>query len=174
MYVPKKNPPPDFCGCPPCPICYDKVNPNKRGSGEAIDSIQAMGLELLGREPTALEVPSLVRAAQTIHQQNLLRKKDEEDFRTRVHEKHAGMVAEAVIKDVLRARNTPQPKPLNTVNLDDMDTGKVRRKTRTVKISKEEKLAALRAEYRVAIANGEGVRAAEIYARGARLRQQMQ
>lgn len=135
MFVPKKPKRIDFCGCPPCPLCYVWVEPPPPieqvvEEPKEVDGIVKMGQIILGRDPTPDEMPALKRAAETIHEQNLLRTRDQqqaEAIRKNVdREQHIGMVCEAIIKDKARERNAPKPKELNTVNLDDMEEAKVR------------------------------------------------
>lgn len=147
MYVPKKPRRSDFCGCPPCPLCYDYVEPappvevkveeeapvaeTKPAEPVVINGIVRMGQAILGRPPTLEEMPALTRAAETIHEQNKLRVQDEQRALQAVkdadRENHIALMCGAVIKEKVRERSAPKPTPtLNTVNLDDMDPQKVK------------------------------------------------
>ena len=53
----------DFCGRPPCEICYDWIGPD----GEPSNAIVQMGVEMLGREPDANEREQLIEINRNIH-----------------------------------------------------------------------------------------------------------
>src|SRR5579872_7519657 len=63
-----KNPRrPDFCGCPPCPLCYDWAD-----KSSVNDGLRQFMFDLLkGKEPTKEEERTLTEAAQAIHVRNL-------------------------------------------------------------------------------------------------------
>lgn len=56
MIVPKNPRRWDFCGCPPCPLCYDLVNPNGNGIGKwqarMIERVKALNF---WREPAVVD-----------------------------------------------------------------------------------------------------------------------
>lgn len=136
--VPKNPRTYDFCGCPPCGICFDWVEdqPAEAAQEEGIvepvvvDGLEQMGRELLGREPTEEERKIIKEAADRVHLRNLNQKIERdkiiEEQRQEFHDRHTAMQAEAAIKDALRKKDAPAPVPVNTVNLDDMDPEKVR------------------------------------------------
>lgn len=59
----------DFCGCPPCGLCYDYVEDLKDPAIEQakIEGIAKMALDLLGRMPTAPERQRLEEEADRAH-----------------------------------------------------------------------------------------------------------
>lgn len=144
MFVPKVPRRVDFCGCPPCPLCFDFVEPTPPVQvqeeepieapvlvEERVDGIVQMGKAVLGRVPRPDEMPALLKAAETIHEQNKLRVQDQQQAdaaRKRMHEeRRVTMTVEAVIAAKVKERNAPGPRPeLNPVNLDNMDPEKVK------------------------------------------------
>jgi glycerol-3-phosphate cytidylyltransferase-like family protein len=73
MWVEKQPLPDDFCGCPPCPLCYvwtDGDHPTP------LDAIEKQALDLLGRKPTPAERKKLREAAERVHVGNLKPRKE--------------------------------------------------------------------------------------------------
>lgn len=144
MFVPKRPKPYDFCGQPPCGICFDWVEPQppkkversdpietKIEEPKPVDGVVKMATDLLGRRPSTEELAAVKRGAELVHEKNLLRLKESQDveqqFKTADEERRITMVCEAIITTKVKERNAPKPKKeLNTVNLDDMDRTKLK------------------------------------------------
>jgi hypothetical protein len=73
----------DFCGCPPCPLCFvwqEPAPPAKteepkavaKAKPKVVDGMVKLALDLLGREPTSdSEVSQLKDIAETIHEKGV-------------------------------------------------------------------------------------------------------
>lgn len=108
----------DFCGCPPCPLCFDWVDGEKRtlGMDKFISDIMGKRTPTL----TVEEAQTMQKSAQAIHAANL--NKDErlaEELRDADHAQHfQRQMGEAL---QLAKSQALRPKPLNTVVLDGKD-----------------------------------------------------
>jgi hypothetical protein len=140
MFVAKTPKRSDFCGCPPCPLCFDFVEPAPPRVVEVeaveelpyiepvvIDGLEKMARDLLGREPNAEERKIMKEAGERVHVNNLNAKIERDKLIAERSEQaqteHFNKKLMAKIKGIQAERN--QPKPLNHINIDDMDPKKV-------------------------------------------------
>jgi len=129
MFVPKTPKRADFCGCPPCPLCYDWVadqpvevtieQPIVQAEPLRVDGVEKMALDLLGREPTQKELKTLREAAYTIHVRNRNQAKAAEDaYRDADAMQRTERTIDALLKEA--AKPKVEYKELNPVNIDTM------------------------------------------------------
>lgn len=133
MYVPKVPRRSDFCGSPPCPLCFDwvepvppeevkKSDPLEAPVGYRIDGMRKMTEEILGKdaEPTNEQKAQLYQGAETVHLRNLEKQKlTPEQVRDDLI--NEGWIAKGVNKFLEQRRiaaNTA--KPLNIVTCDSI------------------------------------------------------
>ena len=131
MYVPKTPRRFDFCGCPPCPLCYDyvidvpvdvsmEVEETAPVEQVVVDGVMRMAEELLGREPTPTELRVLKETAYKIHVENRNRtKQDEEAYREHDRTLRIEMTIDAILKEARRPK--VERKELNPINIDMME-----------------------------------------------------
>ena len=114
----------DFCGCPPCPICYDPVIID----GEKAPTFQEVMSDIYGEGPMPQTEQEYEWAHVAAHQcrKELEQRADGEFFQ----EQDRVKMTQIQIDDLLRRakKAAEAPKPLNTVNLDDMPVEAVSRK----------------------------------------------
>lgn len=142
MWVPKIPKRADFCGCPPCGLCFVWVDENpepvvveqEQEEEQAapvdpeplvVDGVLQMARELLGRDPNPAELQIIKEAADRVHQKNLLRKREEQEAelarkQADADQRMAG-VLDSIIKDKIKEREAPKLPPKNYVTIDDMD-----------------------------------------------------
>jgi hypothetical protein len=132
MWVPKVPRRPDFCGCPPCPLCYDWVDENR----VAMDGFLKFCLDMLGRTLadalSRLPTPELREQfekqmrelADRVHQDKVDASKAD-PFKDEFEKKALEMQlnAAAVIKE--RERKLTRPARKKTVLLDNLELDKV-------------------------------------------------
>lgn len=122
MYVVKKPKRSDFCGCPPCPLCYDWVDDIEAKKPEeerkVVPGIIAMGMQLMGKqELTRPEIALMEEAGDRIHVANLARpKQQEEEFQAAVELRQLEVFLETA--EASKPKKVPV-KPRNKT-LDDM------------------------------------------------------
>lgn len=123
MWVPRTPKRADFCGCPPCPICYCWADGEKitDGVSKMIDNlIETMG----GVQPTTDQRADLVKVADKIHVSNLARTKETEDriaaAKVAEEERWAGIRTEAFLKEKLREQAREKPKVDLRPTLDEL------------------------------------------------------
>lgn len=144
MYVVKIPQRSDFCGCPPCPLCYDWVEPAPpveveireiRGgelvvdkelqvpTGYRIDGMRKMVEDILGENvtPTPEQKQQLLEGAMAVHVRNLERNKltEKEAVQETVDESWVAKGVEALLTQRRKAAEN-KSKPLNTVNIDSI------------------------------------------------------
>lgn len=106
----------DFCGCPPCPVCYDPViTDDQRAS-----TFQQTMLEIYGEGPRPQNPQEYEWAHVAAHQfrQELKVRPQGDVFEAEDRARMTQMQIDDLLK---RAKKTAEaPKPLNRVNLDDM------------------------------------------------------
>lgn len=122
MYVVKKPKRSDFCGCPPCPLCYDWCDDIEAKKSEeeqrVVPGIIAMGMELMGKKKlTQPEIALMKEAGAKIHAANLARpKQQEEEFQAAVELRQLEVFLETA--EASKPKKVPV-KPRNKT-LDDM------------------------------------------------------
>lgn len=107
MWVPRTPKRADYCGCPPCPLCFCWAG------GESItDGIDQMALDMLGRPATDGERTILQDSAEKIHAGNLARpEKIEREFREADEERGDAMQMAHFLKEQrTMASRPPAPK----------------------------------------------------------------
>lgn len=143
MFVEKRPRREDFCGCPPCPICYDYVQPAppraitiqeaetevmEEPEPVVVDGLEKMATDLLGRAPTEEERKIMKEAGERVHLNNKNAKIERDKLiaerQAEKEDEHFNKKLMVKIKSIQDARNAP--KPLNHVNIDDMDPEKVK------------------------------------------------
>lgn len=106
MWVPRTPKRADFCGCPPCPLCFCWA-----GGERITDGIDQMALDMLGRPATDGERAILQDSAEKIHAGNLARpEKIEREFRQADEERGDTMQMEHFLKEQ-RAQSARPPAP---------------------------------------------------------------
>jgi hypothetical protein len=123
MWIPRTPRRPDFCGCPPCPLCFDWAS----DEGLKIeDGMQKFTRDMLGdRAPSAQEKETLDEAADRVHLGNLNRKIEQEAAQEQrllaedIHwiERKTSEIAAQRRAEAAR----PAPAPPRTVTCDDID-----------------------------------------------------
>lgn len=141
MFVAKNPRRSDFCGCPPCPLCFDYVAPAPPRVVEVacveelpfvaplvIDGLEKMATDLLGRAPNEEERKIMQEAGERVHLNNKNAKIERDKLIAARQEEqqneHFTRKLEKKIKGIIDARNAP--KPLNHITIDDMDEEKVK------------------------------------------------
>jgi hypothetical protein len=132
MWVPKVPRRPDFCGCPPCPLCYDWADENK----EVMQGFLKFCLDMLGRtlEDALSRLPTpelrdqfekqMRELADRVHQDKVDAAKTDPfkvNFEKRALE--IQLRANAVIKE--REKKLTRPARKKTVLLDNLELNKV-------------------------------------------------
>lgn len=137
MYVPKIPRRLDFCGCPPCPLCFDWVEPAPPVEitkeipiippvvEVRIDGIAKMAEEFGVKNPTTKQLRELRNAAEKIHERNLEQNtispedKGKADAQRRA-EYFEGRAIEAAIKTKAKEKKK-EPVPVdNRPTLDEL------------------------------------------------------
>lgn len=115
--IPKRS---DFCGCPPCPLCFNWVDGEKNVTG-----IDKMAWDLLGRDYTPKERPTLQAAAERIHEANLNRQ-PEKGYLERVEEDNHRMANNLMMKEIAQIAKAKKfaPPRLNPICLDNIEDRK--------------------------------------------------
>lgn len=138
MYVPKVPRRRDFCGCPPCGICFDWVEPappkeveksdpidtsDPVATGYRTDGVRKMIEEILGPDvtPTADQKAQIYEGAMLAHLYNLdqSKKTPQEAHQEIIDESFIRQGVEAFLKQKRIEAAVVRP-PVNTRNLDDM------------------------------------------------------
>lgn len=137
--IPKRS---DFCGCPPCPLCFVFVDEDKlkrdqeagikklEDKAEVLSGIEKMARDLLGEIPaTPEQTKTLEDAAEKIHARNLVAqvegpRNDGATFEEMDRAKRLEMQVKSGLKEArkleeAKKRADIKPKPGKT--LDDMD-----------------------------------------------------
>lgn len=110
--VPRRS---DFCGCPPCPICYDPVITDEQQAPTFQDKME----QIYGEGPMPQTEQEYEWAHVAAHQcRQELKASPKGDFFEAAQAKMTQMQIDDLLKRQKKAREAP--KPLNTVNLDDM------------------------------------------------------
>lgn len=152
MWVPKTPRPGDFCGCPPCPICFDwadtdeeqfeamralvelfggtvrtEKNMEARQTIAFIPGVVKMTVDLVGTAvpPTPAQVRTLVEAAERIHVGNLAKLKARPDGAF-FHEEDDKQFTERQVEAFLaqKRREAAFPKRVRTTVCDHLDMDK--------------------------------------------------
>lgn len=119
MWVEKSPQPSYFCGCPPCPICFDWVEDN----GASITGIAHVVKELTGKpidQATPEEIMAVSDGIEKIHAANLagitfpVETREDAIARRTTEIRMEGFLKE---KRIVRE----PPKKLNTITCDDID-----------------------------------------------------
>jgi hypothetical protein len=135
MYIPRTPRPFDFCGCPPCPICFVLGDD---GGNEIADGMIVFFKEILqaDRIPTPEEKKALEEAAQRIHVANMNRHKLlDEELRAADTEQHTKRRVEDLLRAARREVKSAM-KPLNTNVLDGRDLNFVLQQAEQQRIQK--------------------------------------
>lgn len=120
-WVAKSPKPADFCGCAPCPHCFDWSSDGGLTNGMSRFTWDMLG----GKTPNENETEILNSAAQSIHESNLkLDERIEQEFRERDEAKQVQMQADAFLADKRKETDRPKTK-LNRRTCDDMDLSKI-------------------------------------------------
>jgi hypothetical protein len=147
MWVPRTPKRADFCGCPPCPICFCWA-----GGDTLTDGMDKFAQDVLGepRAPTAAEKKILDESAERIHVGNLERAKqpevplDREALIAAADEadRRQGMQRQMsyFLKQKRQEAEHPAPKPLNTITCDGMDLSYIEEEERRKKDPKPKEL----------------------------------
>lgn len=110
--VPRRS---DFCGCPPCPVCYDPVITDDQ-KAPAFEEVMT---EIYGEGPKPQTEQEYEWAHVAAHQcREELKTRSTGDFFEADRARMTQMQIDDLLKQAKRAADAP--KPLNTVNLDDM------------------------------------------------------
>jgi hypothetical protein len=121
MWVPRTPKRADFCGCPPCPICYAWADGN---GTDPVDGIEQMARDMLGRAPSPQEKATLEQSAEKIHIGNLARVKETEEriaAREAAEEQRwADIKMDAFLKQQRREAARPKPTVDSRPCLDDL------------------------------------------------------
>ncbi len=140
MFVVKTPKRVDFCGCPPCPLCYDWVEPappvqvqqaEQTPEPVVMTGVEKMALDLLGRAPNAEERKIMKAAAERVHEANVLRNKEQaaalEARADADREQNITRTVEGIIKAKTKEREAEKAaKPRNFTTVDNMDPEKVK------------------------------------------------
>lgn len=127
--IPKR---PDFCGCPPCPLCYNWGSEPPAGRvqdkwvQEIIDGMSKFKGDMLGgRAPTANETEVLNAAAEAIHVGNLsFSQRVDEEFKAADKAQHTKRQMDAFLAE--KRADAARPPPVEAkACLDDMDLSKI-------------------------------------------------
>jgi hypothetical protein len=124
MWVPRTPRRPDFCGCPPCPLCFDWAEDNRIESGMTKYIRDILGAD---RQSTAQEKKTLDDVAEKIHAANLARPQQiEEQVREQQEAQNTrwcavGIAQLAKTRRIEAARPKPAPR---AVTCDDIDVEK--------------------------------------------------
>lgn len=124
-WVPRTPKRADFCGCPPCPLCFDWAGDNGIVSG-----MDRFFQDMLGpKAPTANETEVLNDAAESIHVSNLgYSKRVDEQFKAADEARRdafAQQDADAFLARKRREAELPKPVVDTRPCLDDMDLSKL-------------------------------------------------
>ena len=128
--IPKR---PDFCGAPPCPLCFNWVEDDRRPiedqqQTEGFEKMKADMVLLLGRPLTPSEVEQLRKTAEEIHLRNRAPARDPalEAFNEAADRRAKDFLFKESAKP--KAQLPPlRTKDLNKRNLDDMiDSGELK------------------------------------------------
>lgn len=139
MWVPRTPKRSDFCGCPPCPLCYDWATepPTGRVQDAWVQEIisgmtKFTGDVLEGKKPTESEKETLQKAAEKIHVANL---NADRIYSDQLREADQAQNTQRQMDALLAAkrREAAAPKPLNTVVLDGRDLSYVEEEERRKK-----------------------------------------
>lgn len=139
MWVPRTPKRADFCGCPPCPLCYDWATDAPAGRvqdawvQEIISGMTKFTQDMLdGTAPTEAEEQVLKDAAEKIHVANLSRdERIAEEIRVADKAQHTARQMNAML--ATKRSEAAVPKPLNTITLDGMDLSYVEEEERRKK-----------------------------------------
>lgn len=106
MWVPRTPKRADFCGCPPCPLCFCWA-----GGESVTDGMDKFISDMLGgQRPTAAERKVLEDSAERIHVGNLARpERIEREFREADQERGDAMQMGHFLKEQRRAAERPEP-----------------------------------------------------------------
>lgn len=106
---------PDFCGCPPCPLCYEPVLTDDQEA----PSFQETMKQIYEDRPAPQTQQEYEWAHAALYQ---MRQELDERDGTYFYEQDRVRMTAMQVNDLLkRAKKAAEaPKPLNTVNLDDM------------------------------------------------------
>jgi len=132
--VPRRS---DFCGCPPCPICYNLVFTDDQEA----PTFQEKMKEIYGEGPMPQNEQEYEWAHVAAHQcRQELKAPSAGDF---FADQDRAKMTQGQIDDLLKTarKAAVAPKPLNTVNLDDMPAETISRK------SVEEQVAVQKSAY---------------------------
>jgi hypothetical protein len=131
MWVPRTPMRPDFCGCPPCPMCYCWA-----GDDGVVDGITKMTRDMLGdQKPTPAQKKQLKKGAELVHANNIARKeseqlqeqqrRDTEAVKWTEREANAFLTQRAKEKKRAKPRKV-DPRPV----LDNLDQKELEKRTR--------------------------------------------
>lgn len=110
MWVPRTPKRADFCGCPPCPLCFCWA-----GGDKLMDGMDKFASDLLGRDPNADEREILNRSAEKIHTGNLSRPVEiERQFREADESRGNEMQMEYFLKQKRIEAARPPPRKIDT------------------------------------------------------------
>jgi hypothetical protein len=139
MWVPRTPKRSDFCGCPPCPLCYDWATEPPAGRvqdawvQEIISGMTKFTGDVLeGKKPTESEKETLQKAAEKIHVANL---NADRIYSDQLREADQAQNTQRQMDALLAAkrREAAAPKLLNTVVLDGRDLSYVEEEERRKK-----------------------------------------
>lgn len=124
-FVPKVPMRPDFCGCPPCPLCFDIVD----DAGGRVDGFESMVRSLAGKgsEELAPEARAeLEGAAESIHAANLARAQDPDAaLREADRRQHLERQLAQGLRDARIATKRPQQRAAGATLDELLDAGAI-------------------------------------------------
>lgn len=120
----------DFCGCPPCPVCYDPVITDDQKA----PIFEEVMKEIYGEGPKPQNEQEYEWAHVAAHhcREEL---KAGDFFATEDRARMTQMQIDDLLKRAKKARQAP--KPLNTVNLDDMPMETVSKMTQKAQVKED-------------------------------------
>lgn len=116
QYIERAPRRPDFCGCPPCPLCYEPVITDDQQAPAFAQTMRT----IYGEGPVPQTEQEYEWAHVAAHQcrQDLMSRPREDYFDAADRARMTQMQIDDLLKRAKRAAEAP--KPLNRVNLDDM------------------------------------------------------
>lgn len=141
MWVPKIPKREDFCGCPPCGLCFDWVEENPAGEeqGYRTDGMRKITEDLLGKDvtPTPEQKRQIVEGIDRVHVYNLNRSKvtPEQANKDTIDESFTRREVEGFLKQKAKEANAVRPKIDTRPTLDEIADKKEEKKE---EVKKEE------------------------------------